>query len=60
MFYAMCPGPFFFSAEELLELLWLAASWCAPFVLAVLVFVKWTAARREREAQRYSLGLNDV
>lgn len=58
MFFALCPGPFL-SAEELLDLLTVAASWCALFVLAVIVLVKWIEARRRRPAERYSLGLDD-
>ena len=58
MFFALCPGPFF-SVEELLELLTLVISWGALFVLAVIVFAKWTDARQKRSAERYSLGLND-
>ena len=59
MFFALCPGPFFFSLEEMFELSMLAASYCSLPVLAVLALLKWVGARRKRLSDEYSLHLND-
>jgi hypothetical protein len=60
MFFALC-GPVFPFEEllELSELLMDFASWCALFVLAVIVFAKCADARQRKSAQRFYLGLND-